>query len=590
MKDSSGNVIYVGKSRKLCARVSQYFGNNLKNPKTERMVSLVSEFDTISVNNENEALTLENQLIKLYKPRFNIKLKDSKTYPYIKLTLNEEYPRLVFTRKRENDGAAYYGPFSESGAVRSVIDSVSKIAGLPVCRHVFPRDIGKTGHCIYSDMHRCIAPCTGEVGREEYSDSVALAQECLSGSTGGLRRRLSELMKKASDEERYEAAAMYRDSISALDTLKERQVVVSAAGTDCDVFSLASNDRCTVVTVLCVRDGVLISKNDYPYDSYELCEDGGLTSFALEYYSVFSGSSPGSVLLDSDADETETESLRSALGAKFTGVRVETPKRGFRHDLCLLCRKNAEERLMKLTEEDSEKDSTLVKLAVMLGLEVVPESIEAYDISNFGDEQIYAAMVTFRNGKPSKKDYRGFRIELAHRDDYASVAQAIVRRYSHTGDGTMPDVPDLILIDGGAGHTNTAKAALASVGVSVPVFGMVKDEFHKTRTLTDGEHEIAIAREQSVFRLIYAIQEEVHRCAVSKSTSGKRRTLKRSSLEDIEGIGRIKASQLLSYFGGLGKVRNASLEELKFSGVGEVCARNVYYHFHGDKEKKGSGD
>ena len=586
MKDAEGKVIYVGKSRKLRARVSQYFQNGAKNRKTERMVASVHSFDTIVVSNEAEALTLENELIKRYMPRFNIRLKDAKAYPYIKVTVGEEYPRVLFTRQRVADGARYFGPFPDQSAARSLLSTVCRVIGVPDCKRIFPRDIGAERPCIYSDMHRCIAPCAGDVSPEVYRTVIDEAIAFLSGNSAQVRRLLSDRMQEAASEERFEAAARYRDRIAALDALRQRQKVVGDPDMELDIISAAHGDLASVVTVLAVRGEALSSKEDFVFSGEEILEADSITGFALAYYGM--RYLPPVLLLDTE-ESTEDLAACSELLSGVSGrkVQVLVPKRGAKHDLLRLASRNAEDKLRDVTRKEEADNAALVRLAALLDLEVVPDRIEAYDVSNYGNEQIYTAMISVVGGHFLKKDYRTFRIESGRQDDFAAMHEAVLRRLLHEADAAraMPPLPDLILVDGGAGQVSAARRAAEEAGISLPIIGMVKDEHHKTRALTDGDHEIGIARELSVFRLIYGIQEEVHRFAVSRSGAGKRRTIRRSSLEEINGVGKVRAKRLLAYFGGLEGVKRASLEELSASGIGVTAATSVYHHFHQEEEK-----
>ena len=587
MRNSEGAVIYVGKSRKLCARVSQYFRNGEKNRKTERMVANVVSFDTILVANEAEALTLENELIKQHKPRFNIRLKDSKSYPYIKITVDEEYPRVLYTREREADGARYFGPFPDQTAARTLLNTLFKIIGVPECKRVFPRDIGAQRPCIYRDMNRCIAPCAGDVTPQVYRTVIDEAISFLSGNTAQVRRSLTERMTEAADEERYEAAARYRDAINALDALKQKQKVVGSPNDEFDIVAAAGGELASVVTVMSVRGGAIASKEDFVFSGEEIFDCGELTSFVLDYYTM--RGCPQHILVNTEENPEDVSACAQLLsGICGHKVNITVPKKGTKHDLCVMARKNAEDKLRETLRTTEADNAALVRLAVLLGLEVVPDRIEAYDISNYGNEQIYGAMVCAVNGKFSRADYRVFRCEDGQ-DDYACMKSVVYRRLSHNktaGDSAMPVVPDLILIDGGAAHVHAAREAAREAEVYLPIIGMVKDEHHKTRALTDGESEIGIARETAVYRLIYRIQEEVHRFAISKSGGGKRKTLKRSSLEDINGIGKTKAKRLLEYFGGLQGVKKATLEELIASNIGITAASAVRLYFHPEDEEQ----
>lgn len=591
MKDGEGKVIYVGKSRKLRNRVSQYFQNGEKNIKTAKMVAAVRDFETICVTNEAEALTLENELIKLYMPRFNIKLKDAKAYPYIKITVGDEYPRIVYTRKRETDGARYFGPFPDQTAAKSLISTVCRVIGMPDCKLVFPRDIGSKRPCIYREMHRCVAPCAGDLSPAEYRKTVEDAISFLSGNTAQVRRSLNERMKTAAEEERYEAAAHYRDSIKAFDALRQRQKILGSPETDLDVIASETGEFSAVITVFSVRGGALLSKEDFVLNGDEAVGFEDLTSFASGYYSSRESLPPLLLLESIHPDNEDDVSALETYLTRVAGhkVTVSVPVRGEKRALCLMAKKNAAEKLRVSEKREENVLFSLVRLGALLGLETVPRRLEAYDVSNYGSEQIRAAMIVSEDGVFRKKDYRVFRMEDGKQDDFASMHEAVYRRLTHNareGEEKMPPLPDVMLIDGGEQHVAEAKAAAAEAGVSLPIFGMVKDDRHRTRALTDGVCEIGIARETEVYRLIYGIQEEVHRFTFSRTEAGKRKTLRRSSLEKIGGVGKVKAKRLLEYFGGLEGVRRAERTELEKSGIGVSAATAVYAHFHPDDKNR----
>ena len=594
MKDKAGKVIYVGKSRKLKNRVSQYFQNSEKNLKTMKMVSLVHDFDYYLCDTEIEALTLENRMIKQYSPKYNIRLKDSKSYPYIKVT-GGEYPSIVYTRKRTSDkGARYFGPYSGTGTVFSVINLLQKSLGIPSCKRSFPRDIGKERPCLYYQMGQCLGVCTGRVSTEEYGETIKCAINILRGNTSAARRELEEQMAKYAEEEKFEVAARCRDAIFALNSLSEKQKVVAAPDADKDVFALYSDDSCSVISVFNIREGAVTDKMEFYFGADQIADEGTMPSFIGDYY-LKREYIPHEVLLDFQMDEEDRGMLSEYLG-KMAERKVElrTPERGDMRTLCRMVYANAKDKA-KLYKLNAEKDeSTLVLLASMLGLEVIPERIEAYDISNLGSEHKTCGMVVCVDGKLRRSDYRSFNIKTVEGvDDYGSMREALARRLAHLSDvpsdtlsddgGAFSERPDLILLDGGKGHVSTIRSLMREMKIDIPVFGMVKDDFHKTRALCDEDSEISIAREQSVFSLIYRIQEEVHRFSVSRMDTAKRKTLTTSSLEKISGIGKTKAKVLLTYFGGLSGVRNASREELASArGISRRDADNIYEYFHGN--------
>lgn len=588
MKNAQGKVIYVGKSRKLKNRVAQYFQKSEKNLKTARMVSLVEDFDYFVCRTEIEALSLENSLIKRYTPKYNIRLKDAKSYPYIKVT-QEEYPRILFTRTRLNDKAKYYGPYTGTATVFSVLTLLHKNFGIPSCKRRFPRDIGKERPCIYYQMKQCCGLCTGEVSRDEYEEMIRAATELLKGNTAKVRHELEEKMLIYSEREQYEAAIRCRNTIRALESLSEKQKVVSSPDDNRDIFGLFVGELASSVSVLNVRDGVVMNKSDFVFGRDKLLNDSALGSFLCEYYRG-KGDIPREIYLSFLLDEEEKSLIEEYL-LSSASVRAElrVPERGDKKALCDIAVGNAEQAVLQYINESERSDSTLASLAALLGLEALPCRIEVYDISNLGAEHKTAGMIVCENGKLRRSDYRSFSIKsIEGTDDYACMQEALARRFSHLSDedGSFAELPDLILLDGGKGHVSSVKETLSQMGIDVAVFGMVKDDFHKTRALCNESEEINIARNQAVFVFLYKLQEEVHRYTVSRMTSAKLKTLKTSSLEKIKGIGEKKAKKLLLAFESLEKLREAELAELQeIKGISEADARAVYDYFHGGNKE-----
>ena len=583
MKNAAGKVIYVGKSRKLKSRVSQYFQNSAKNAKTYRMVSLVDNFDYIVCNTEIEALTLENTLIKQYSPKYNIKLKDARSYPYIKIT-NEEYPKVIFTRTRSNDKAKYFGPYSGTATVFSVLSLLYKRLGIPSCKRRFPRDIGKERPCIYRQMGQCCGVCAGDVSVEEYNALIRSAADILRGNTAKAKRALEEEMMRYAEAENFEAAIRCRNTLNAIQKLTEKQKVVSAAHENHDVVGVYYGELCTSISLLNVRDGVLVNKSDYVFGSDRVVDDSSISSFLCDYYRG-KDDIPSEILLSFELDAEEKELVEEYLKMLCeASVQLKTPERGDKKALAGIAVSNAEQAALQYVSDAERADTVLVSLAEALGLEVLPSRIEAYDISNLGAEHKTAGMIVCEDAKLKKSDYRSFSIKSVQgTDDYASMKEAIHRRFDHLEDenGSFANIPDLVLLDGGKTHVSCVKETLAEMGIDVPVFGMVKDEFHKTRALCDEQNEISIAADRELFVFIYKIQEEIHRFTVSKMTAAKLKTLKTSSLEKIKGIGEKKARALLLKFGTLEAIKNASVSELaEVKGVSNNDAENIYDHFH----------
>lgn len=581
MRGDGGKVIYVGKSKKLKNRVSQYFHEtDFKSVKTDMMTSLVRDFEYIVCDTETEALTLENSLIKLYKPRYNIKLKDDKSYPYISVNMHDEYPRFTVTRKREDPRALYFGPYSGTTVVYGIINAMQKTFGLPACNRRFPRDKGKVTHCIYRQIG-CLAPCDENVTSEQYRESFSEAVDFLSGNYKKITDELTEKMLYASENEMYEAAAVCRDRIRAIEKLREKQKVVASPEVERDVISAYVGDAVSAVCVFYIRGGKLTDSEIFYFSGGEILDSSALCSFICELY-VRREYIPKEITVGGELSESDKELCESWLSEKTNRkVNLTLPLRGEKKKLCDMAKENAEQKCKEYLLSSQKTDKTLARLASLAGLETVPERIEAFDISNIGDEHITAGMVVFENGKPKKSDYRIFRMKtVSTRDDYASMREAVSRRCAHlSDDGAV--APDLFLIDGGAAHVSAAKQAMREAGYDIPTLGMVKDDKHRTRALVgeDGD-EIQILSEQQVYSLIYKIQEEVHRFTISKMMGGKRKAEKTSVLENVSGVGTAKAKALLAVFGGLSAIKQADISELcRVKGITESIAKNIKEYF-----------
>ena len=581
MRGDGGKVIYVGKSKKLKNRVSQYFHEtDFKSVKTDMMTSLVRDFEYIVCDTETEALTLENSLIKLYKPRYNIKLKDDKSYPYISVNMHDEYPRFTVTRKREDPRALYFGPYSGTTVVYGIINAMQKTFGLPACNRRFPRDKGKVTHCIYRQIG-CLAPCDENVTSEQYRESFSEAVDFLSGNYKKITDELTEKMLYASENEMFEAAAVCRDRIRAIEKLREKQKVVASPEVERDVISAYAGDAVSAVCVFYIRGGKLTDSEIFYFSGGEILDSSALCSFICELY-VRREYIPKEITVGGELSESDKELCESWLSEKTNRkVNLTLPLRGEKKKLCDKAKENAEQKCKEYQLTSQKTDKTLARLASLAGLETVPERIEAFDISNIGDEHITAGMVVFENGKPKKSDYRIFRMKtVSTRNDYASMREAVSRRCAHFSDDDAV-APDLFLIDGGAAHVSAAKQAMIEAGYDIPTLGMVKDDKHRTRALVgeDGD-EIQILSEQQVYSLIYKIQEEVHRFTISKMMGGKRKAEKTSVLENVSGVGTAKAKALLAVFGGLSAIKQADISELcRVKGITESIAKNIKEYF-----------
>ncbi len=577
MKNKSGVIIYVGKSKVLRQRVTQYFQDSGRHGlKTQKMIEAVYDFDYMITDSEIEALALENRLIKLHQPKFNIKLKDAKSYPYIKVTLNEEYPRMYVVRSRQNDSARYFGPYSGTGPAYSIIKTAQKTFGVASCKKEFPRDIGKERPCLYRQLGQCAAPCSGDVTGDEYREIFRDILSFLRGSFGDVKRSLQEKMEFASENLLFETAALCRDRIRALDALWEKQKVVGPPDADYDVFALHTEERCSCLAVFYVRSGSVIDSEHFIFPAEQIADDETVTAFIGDLYNK-RGYVPREILFGFPVRAEEENALAAYIHELGGRTKIRHPERGDLRALCDMVYENAVSRSSQYLA-DSEKDNRmLVKLAQLLSLEVVPMRIEAYDVSNMGGDATVAGMVVAEDGKLRRSCYRTYNIRTVEgQDDYASMREAVERRMRHKNE----QLPDLILLDGGKGHVSTIRKLLLDIGSDIPVFGMVKDEYHKTRSLTTDREDISIAREQAVFTFIYKLQEEVHRFTLQKMTDAKSISYKRYSLEDIKGIGPAKAKELLAHFKTMAKIRSASKEELlRVRGITEWNADAVTAYF-----------
>ncbi|MCD7748046.1 MAG: excinuclease ABC subunit UvrC [Firmicutes bacterium] len=587
MRDRGGKIIYIGKSRALKNRVSQYFADTTHAPKTERMVASVARFETIVCETEMEALTLEASLIKLHEPKYNIKLKDAKAYPYIKVTVGDEFPKIIMTRRRggeKSTEALYFGPYSSASAVRDILKSINHAFRLPRCGREFPRDVGRVGNCIYEQMGVCSAVCRGNITSEEYKENIRGAVSVLRGDISHAARELELRMKAYSDAENFEAAARCRDSISALSRLRERQNVVAAPDCERDVIAFAGG----IASVLVIRGGAVADRQDFETGDAEL-DEGGMTDFITLLYSSREYI-PHEVLLAFDADGGVTALLSEYLtGRASHKVTVRVPERGEGRKMCELAQKNAEHAAKMAAAKEKRSSDVLIRLSSLLSLETVPERIECYDVSNLGSEHITVGMIATDGARFKKSAYRLFKIEgLTEPDDYASLAEAIKRRLSHK----EWDYPDLILTDGGIGHVHTAAEAVLSCGADIPVFGMVKDEHHRVRAIVRGDGgEVSIAREPEVYRFIYGLDEEVHRFSITAMRKAKSKTMKKSSLTSVSGIGDAKSKAVMEHFGTMRSLLSAGVDEIeKVHGISRKNAEDIYIFLHGKSETEARGD
>ncbi|HIR87089.1 MAG TPA: excinuclease ABC subunit UvrC [Candidatus Limivicinus faecipullorum] len=583
MLDEKSQVIYVGKAKKLKNRVSSYFhGEHL--PKVQAMVDKVADFNVIVAGSEFEALVLENSLIKRHKPHYNILLKDDKGYPFIRMDLREEYPVMSLSNKALKDGAKYFGPFGGRSQSRNVISTISKALLLPDCSRKFPRDIGKERPCLNYHMGSCLGWCLKDSDGEDYRRRARQAAQILEGKGGELMEELRTQMEQAAEELRFEKAAELRDRLRAVENLSNRQRVIATAFADTDAIGFCRGAK-SCFTVLHFVNGDLVGKDTEMMDE-PLEEDGeAISDLVRQYYTAHRGGWPKSILLPCKIDDREElEELLSQCSGRR--IYIETPQRGERMRLIESAALNAREEIQRRTTVAQRRSKTLEWLQKTLGLDEFPERIEAFDISNLGSTGIVAAMTVHVDGKPLKKAYRKFRIrDLEMQDDYASMYQAVYRRFKHyvEGDEHFSPLPELLLIDGGDTHAAVAVQAQRDLGLFVPTFGMVKDDRHRTRALISPEgREIGISQNQAVFALIGGIQEETHRFAIEYQRSLRSESYG-STLDKIPGVGEKRRSELIKYFKSVKAIREASLEQLKLV-VPRNTAQAVYDYFHSGEE------
>ena len=581
MKDAADTVIYVGKAKKLKNRVSQYFQDTAShNAKTRRMVSQVDHFETITAATEFEALVLECSLIKHYMPKYNILLKDDKGYPYLRIDLREPYPEFTLASRAVDDGALYFGPYGGRGRTQQVIRTIRTALRLPRCGKKFPRDIGKERPCLNLQMNLCDGWCRPEKTQEEYRRLIEQGVALLQGKHKELSRTLRTQMEQAAERLEFEQAAQLRDRVNAIELLSRRQLVTAATMADTDVIGWYSTEAKSCFSVLHFVRGNLMDKD---YELLNLPEDEGeaISSLLKQYY-LRRGAAPKRILLPCAIDDAElfAQLLLEKLNRQ---VRIFTPQRGNSRKLIELANKNAREEAERATSATERISGTLSLLGTMLCLPEAPRRLEAYDISNIAGTDIVASMVVFADGKPKKSDYKRFKLEnMDDQDDYASMRQVLTRRFRHylDGDKGFDERPDALLIDGGVVHAQTVAQALAELGLSVPIFGMVKDDRHRTRALvTPDGAEIGIQTVPAVFALIGRIQEETHRFAITYHRTLRSKRVKGSQLDEIEGIGEKRRLALLKRFGSLGAIREASVEQLA-TLLPLPTARAVYDHFH----------
>ena len=580
MRDVNDKVIYVGKAKKLKNRVSQYFQDTASHsPKTRIMVSKIHHFDVIVAASEFEALVLECSLIKRYLPKYNILLKDDKGYPYLRLNVKADYPRISLVSKLDNDGAEYYGPYGSRGVTHDVMEAIRLTLRLPDCNRQFPRDIGKDRPCLNYHMGQCDGWCQPGRGQAEYQRRISQAQQLLSGNFKSVADEIKAEMLAAADRLEFELAATLRNRLNCVEALGQKQLVTAGSLADTDVIGYAQTEAKACFAVLHFSGGNLLDKE---YEVFAVPEDReAAVSALIKQYYLSRGAAPKVVLLPFEIEDSElfSQLLEQRFNKK---TKLKVPQRGDNVRLIELAVKNALEEAQRVTSKEEKVSGTLTLLGKMLAMEP-PKRIESFDISNISGTDIVASMVVFQDGKPRKSDYKRFKVEgLRNQDDYASMHQVVKRRFLHyqSGDKGFETKPDLLLIDGGMVHAQTAVKALEELGLQMNVFGMVKDDRHRTRALvTPDGREIRIDSQQAVFALIGNIQEETHRFAITYHRQLRSKRLRYSELDQIPGIGPKRKQELLKTFKSLSAIGQARLEELERL-LPRDAAMAVYHHFH----------
>lgn len=587
MHDKSGEIIYIGKAKALKNRVSQYFGSqNNHAQKVRRMVDNVDDFEYIITDSEFEALILECSLIKQHTPKYNILLKDDKGYSYIRVS-DGDWKRLSYTLQKKDDGAQYIGPYKSSYYVKSAVEEANKIFMLPTCNRRFPQDFRKGRPCLNYHIKQCMAPCTGKVKLKDYKESVEQALDFLRGGSSNSIKQLTAQMEEAAENLEFERAARIRDKISAVKKMGDKQKVVANKVLDEDVIASFSDGGKTCFQVFRFEGGRLFDRESFVFDSDDAeCE---VEQFILRYYTI-RDDVPKNIALDKDFDglDAVVEWLSQKRGGK---VNVTVPQRGEQAQLVAMCRSNAAEALAQKKGATVKEYNVLEELKEALGLKKLPEYIESYDISNLAGTENVAGMVVYKNGKPLKSAYRKFKIKgFDGQDDYASMAEVLSRRFdeyykaedSEEGFGKLPD---LILLDGGKGQVAAVKQVLEAKNIDVPLFGMVKDDKHRTRAITGDGGEIAISSKRALFAFVTRIQDEVHRFAIGYHHSRRSKNTFKSSLTQIDGIGEVRAKTLLKHFRTIDNISKADLQELETAPkMTKDAALAVYRYFHSEEE------
>lgn len=599
MHDKKDEIIYVGKAISLKNRVRQYFQKSRnKTTKIEQMVSRIARFEYIITDSELEALVLECNLIKEHRPRYNTMLKDDKSYPYIKVTVQEDFPKVLFSRTMKKDKCRYFGPYTSAGAVKDTIDLIHKIYKIRTCHRNLPRDIGKERPCLNYHIKQCDAPCQGYINKEDYAKNVQSVLEFLNGKYAPVLKLLEEKMQQASDDLEFEQAIEYRELLTNVKKIAQRQKITSSSQEDRDIIAMARDEQDAVVQVFFVREGKLIGREHF-HVAIAAADDGRqiLSSFVKQFYSG-TPFVPKELWLQHDLEDSEiiAEWLTAKRGQK---VRMVIPQKGEKGKLVELAEKNAALVLSqdkeKIKREELRTIGAVKQIAEKLGIGPV-NRIEAFDISNISGFESVGSMIVYEGGKPKRNDYRKFKIKwVKGANDYASMKEVLTRRFCHgleeieqlkqsntdKAHGSFTKFPDLIMMDGGKGQVNIALEVLRELDLHIPVCGMVKDDNHRTRGLYYNNIEIPIDKHSEGFRLITRVQDEAHRFAIEYHRSLRSKGQVRSILDDIEGIGPTRRKALMRHFKAIESIKEATVEELQEpAGMNQRAAMSVYQFFH----------
>lgn len=583
MHSADGEIIYIGKAKALRNRVSQYFGSqNNHAEKVRRMVDNVDHFEYIITDSEFEALILECSLIKQHTPKYNILLKDDKGYSYIKVS-GDKWRKISYVLQKNDDGAEYIGPYKSSYYVKSAVEEANKIFMLPTCNRKFPQDFGKGRPCLNYHIKLCTAPCTGKVKFADYNESVEQALAFLKGGSSNSVKDLTKKMEEAAENLEFERAARIRDKISAIKKMGDKQKVVANKVLDEDVIASFSDGHKTCFQVFRFEGGRLFDRESFIFDSGD--SDSETEEFILRYYTI-RDDIPKNIAIDKDFDGLTAmqDWLSEKRGSK---VYITVPQRGEQAQLMAMCRSNAAEELAQRKGATVKEYSVLEELKELLGLEKIPSYIESYDISNLAGTENVAGMIVYKDGKPYKCAYKKFKIKgFDGQDDYASMAEVIGRRFNEylkaeKADDGFGKLPDLILLDGGKGQVAVAKQVLREMNIDVPLFGLVKDDKHRTRAVTGDGGEISVNSRRALFTFLSKMQDEVHRFAIGYHHERRSKNTFKSSLTEIEGIGEKRARAMLKYFRTIDNISKADLEELEgCPQMTKNAAVAVYRYFH----------